>query len=36
MYWREALMVPSPGPDANQCAEIAAKYQGFLTGAGRD
>ncbi|EGY78976.1 oligoribonuclease [Cutibacterium avidum ATCC 25577] len=36
MYWREALMVPSPGPDADRCDEIAAKYQGFLTGAGKD
>ena len=36
MYWREVIMVPSPGPETTRCDEIAAKYQGFLTGAGRD
>jgi oligoribonuclease len=36
MYWREALMVPAPGPDSKKATEIATKYQGFLTGAGHD
>lgn len=34
-FWREAVMVAAPGPDSQQCKEIAAKYQGLLTGAGR-
>ncbi|QCV88493.1 oligoribonuclease [Acidipropionibacterium jensenii] len=35
MYWRAALMVPAPGPDAATARTIAARCQGALTGAGR-
>ncbi|WP_130866814.1 oligoribonuclease [Acidipropionibacterium timonense] len=36
MYWRDAVMAPLPGPDSATCKEVAARYQGILTGAGRD
>ena len=32
-YYREAVFVPSPGPDSNAAKAIAAKHQGSLTGA---
>lgn len=35
-YWREALMVPAPGPDKERCREVASHWEGFLTGAGRN
>ncbi|AXE38352.1 oligoribonuclease [Acidipropionibacterium virtanenii] len=36
MYWREALMVAAPGPSSEKATEIAGKYQGLLTGSGRE
>src|ERR1700712_3972855 len=32
-YYREAVFVPSPGPDSTTAKSIAAKHQGSLTGA---
>ena len=32
-YYREAVFVPSPGPDSANAKAIAAKHQGSLTGA---
>ena len=32
-YYREAVFVPSPGPDSAAAKAIAAKYEGSLTGA---
>jgi oligoribonuclease len=32
-YYREAVFVPSPGPDSTAAKAIAAKHQGSLTGA---
>ena len=31
-YYREAVFVPSPGPDSNTSREIAAKHGGSITG----
>jgi oligoribonuclease len=31
-YYREAVFVPSPGPDSNTAREIAARHGGSLTG----
>ena len=30
-YYREAVFVPSPGPDSNEAKRIAARHQGSLT-----
>ena len=35
-YYREAVFVPSPGPDSVQAKEIAARHGGQLTGLGPD
>ncbi|MDO5286627.1 MAG: oligoribonuclease [Actinomycetia bacterium] len=32
-YYREAMLVPAPGPTRDELAEIAARHQGALTGA---
>ena len=32
-YYRDAMLVPVPGPDRDQLARIAARHQGALTGA---
>ncbi|MDP3969269.1 MAG: oligoribonuclease [Nocardioides sp.] len=34
-YYREAVFVPSPGPDSARAKEIAATHGGSLTGAGQ-
>jgi len=33
-YYREAVFVPSPGPDSNTAREIAGRHGGSITGAG--
>ncbi|WP_316670743.1 oligoribonuclease [uncultured Propionibacterium sp.] len=35
-YFREAVMVPEPGPTAEEAKAIAARYQGSVTGFGRE
>ncbi|WP_455130966.1 oligoribonuclease [Propionibacterium acidifaciens] len=36
MYFREAVMVPEPGPTASEAKKIAARCQGSITGFGRE
>ncbi|WP_425573185.1 oligoribonuclease [Nocardioides lentus] len=33
-YYREAVFVPSPGPDSNTARQVAARHAGALTGLG--
>ncbi|MFC2641039.1 MAG: oligoribonuclease [Propionibacterium acidifaciens] len=35
-YFREAVMVPEPGPTASEAKEIAARCQGSITGFGHE
>ena len=35
-YYRDAVFVPPPGPEASDLRELAAKHQAALTGAGRE
>ncbi|GAB3701413.1 oligoribonuclease [Mariniluteicoccus flavus] len=35
-YYREAMLVPAPGPSTDACREVAARHQGALTGATPD
>lgn len=35
-YFREAVMVPEPGPTASEAKKIAARCQGSITGFGRE